>query len=250
MGLEHFDKLVQTRPLTTQNEIRGFFRDVLDIDITDPIELKNWTKCIGYISECELTNVTYSDPKKSTLTSTEHRDSTCVEDKERWKLRTKIIQELYDLGRLSNDNKIKLGKGGAKPVSEIKHEKTACIIIGPPASGKSGFADKIADSYGAYILDNDYAKRKFPEFENLMSGATLLHEESAVLILPKKIEGAPPEFRTLFELCIEKGTNIVIPKIGHEYKKIYELARLLIDRFKYKVHLVACNNQGKHKNED
>ncbi len=230
-----------TRPLINQNEIRGFFRDVLDIDISDPKELQNWADLIGYISECELTNVTFSDPKKSTLNSSDNRHSSYSEDKKRWELRTKIVQELLEKDRLDDDDKIKIGKGGAKPKGDVKHENEAFIIIGPPASGKSGFAGKIADSYGAYILDNDFSKRKFPEFNNLKSGATLLHEESAAIMLPKNISGMPATFKTLFQICVEKGANIVIPKIGHNYVDIYSLAKLLKEKFNYKVHLIAIS---------
>lgn len=239
------------RPLQTQENVRDFFRDVLEIDferIPTTAEKNKLASLIQYVSSCEIANITYSKLEESTLMSRNHRRSLVSTDIRRWQLRNRIVNELFTLPRLADDDDIKLGRGGAKPNTAVKNEHVAYIVIGPPASGKSGIANGIADALGAYILDNDYAKRKLPEYKDLGSGATLVHEESAFVVLPtnRKVDGTPAEFKTLFELCVEKGTNIVIPKIGHQYKAIYELANLLKSKFGYTVHLVAVSLDRKH----
>lgn len=114
--------------------------------------------------------------EENTLVSTKYRDRDYVNDLDRWKLRRQIIHELFTWKRLDNDDDIRLGKGGALPDSGVKKERKAYILIGPPASGKSTVANRIAEKEGAIILDSDYAKRKLPEFE-YECGATLVRDE-------------------------------------------------------------------------
>jgi hypothetical protein len=209
------------RLLDTPENVRFFFRDVLDIDVSNKKIFKEWENIINNISTYEISNERYVKPQNSTMISPTYRSGTYSDDNKRWALRKKIVAELFEKTRLSDDDKIKMGKGGAKPLTEVKYDKFACIIIGPPASGKSTIASEIADEFGAYILDSDFAKRKFPEYTTIASGASLLHEESLAMIEPKK--NLPDEFQTLFQLCVPKGTNIVIPKIGNEYQSIYWL---------------------------
>lgn len=122
--------------------------------------------------------------------------------------------------RLDDDDDIVLGKGGAKPVGGIRAEKRAFYVIGPPASGKSSISSTIADLFGAYILDSDYAKRKLPEYADQLSGASLVHEESDGLVF-HRVKG------NLLAYCIKNGFNIVIPKIGHRYEGVVEFCEAL-----------------------
>lgn len=226
------------RPLNTQENVRDFFINVLSFK-DDEIKVASWKRTMGRICDNEISNLQHKKNLKSTLFSQENRLADWSEE-DRWKLRKKIVTQLFEEQRLSDDDDITIKKGGSKPQS-VKRENIACIIIGPPAAGKSGIANKIADKLGAYILDNDYAKRKFPEYKDKVSGASLLHQEAGAMIFPNsKIQNRPEDFNTLFELCAKKKINIVVPKIGHLYTDIYELFLGLKEKG-YTVHLVGVS---------
>lgn len=187
--------------------------------------------------EAELKNYDNSQP---TLTSTAHRDRKYKNYNDRWSLRQEIVKELSSFRREDDDEDIILGKGGALPNSDLKCDKTAILIIGLPASGKSSVADKIADEYGAVILDSDFAKRKLPEFKDSPAGASLVHDESDSLIFSCNEKDKPDDFKTLFEFCCLNNFNIVIPKIGHNHISINKLAQHL-KSYNYKVHLILVS---------
>lgn len=187
--------------------------------------------------EAELKN--YID-SKSTFLSTENRTRKYKNNSDRWKLRKQIVKELLTFERDDDDDNTCLGKGGTLPKCDTLSERKAVIIIGLPASGKSTIANKIADHYGAIILDSDFAKRKIPEYVHNPAGASLVHEESDYLVFGAAINYKPADFKCLFEECIEKNANIVIPKIGHDEKKINDLA-LALTKLDYEVHLVCVS---------
>ncbi len=187
--------------------------------------------------EAELKN--YID-SKSTFLSTENRTRKYKHNKDRWKLRKQIVAELLTFERDDDDDNTCLGNGGTLPKCELLTERKAVIIIGLPASGKSTIANKIADHYGAIILDSDFAKRKIPEYVDNPAGASLVHDESDYLVFGASINDKPADFKCLFEECIEKNANIVIPKIGHDEKKINDLA-IVLTKLDYEVHLVCVS---------
>lgn len=175
---------------------------------------------------------------KSTLESKDNRRTLYKDDEKRKNLRRKIFDELKDEARLENDESISLGSGGARPKTETRVEKTAIIIIGLPASGKSTIAGNIADKYGAYIIDSDYAKRKIPEFGHEF-GASIVHEESSLITFGSNEPQYLEEY-SLYEYCIAKGYNMVIPKIGSDADSIRKLRDVLIEK-EYSVHLVLVS---------
>lgn len=187
--------------------------------------------------EAELKNYVDSN---STFLSSENRDRKYMGNHERWKLRKRIVEELIGLEREKNDDDTCLGKGGCLPLCKLKNENKAVIIIGLPASGKSTVANTIADDYGAIILDSDFAKRKIPEYEDNPAGASLVHEESDFLIFGANIPGKPQSFKSVFDIAIENNFNIIIPKIGYDYKKINDLS-IVLTKFGYQVHLVCVS---------
>lgn len=166
-----------------------------------------------------------------TLTHRDNRDFEYRDDQVRVKLRESILEELENQKRLENDDNIVLGLGGAAPLSDIKAEKRAFYIIGPPAAGKSGIASKVADLFGAYILDSDYAKRKLPEYTNQIGSASLVHDESSALIFDLA-DG------NLLGFCVERNYNIVIPKIGHKINSVCDFCRTLT-KVGYEVYLIS-----------
>lgn len=103
--------------------------------------------------------------------------------------------------------------------------------MGPPASGKSGVSSKIADIYGCYILDSDYAKRKLPEYNNQIGAASLVHEESDALVFGDN---------GLMDRCVAMKNNVVIPKIGWNMKSVLDMCKSLKSAG-YKVYLISVD---------
>lgn len=106
----------------------------------------------------------------------------------------------------------------------VRDDREAFIIIGLPASGKSGIASKVSDYYRAVLIDSDFAKRKIPEFCK-KNGAALVHKESKVI----KDE--------IMHAAIYMGLNFVLPIIGSDYNEVLNTINNL-RRHKYKVSLI------------
>ncbi len=178
---------------------------------------------------------------KPTIESETNRHPDFSQEKDRVRLRLDIFKELVDMERLDNDEDITFGLGGAKPKCSIRFEKQAYVITGLPASGKSHVASLISNHFGAYIVDSDYAKRKFPEYKQ-EHGASILHEESTLVTfgLPNDTYENEP---CLFEYCVSRGINMVIPKIGHNMDALNDL-NILLKSQGYSVHLtLVCLNR-------
>lgn len=222
-----------SRKLDNLDLIEHFLSVGLNYENPSDTELLNKIKS----GEAELKNY---DDSSSTLNNTSHRDRKYLNKETRWGLRKQIVDELMKFKREDEDENIKLENGGALPNTVLKREKKAIIIIGLPASGKSGIADIIADQYGAVILDSDYAKRKLPEFKDNPAGASLVHEESDILIFGYNGSDKPDDFKSVFEICYQDSLNIVVPKIGHNHKSINDLAKGF-KMFGYDVHLVLVS---------
>lgn len=169
------------------------------------------------------------------------RDARYRDDGERWSLRKQIIDELWSQKRLIDDEAISLTKGGALPRrKKVRSEKQAFVLIGLPASGKSGIAAKIAEDYGAIIVDSDFAKRKLPEFKNHLYAASIVHEESSQITFGFKIHN-PDNVKSLYDLCIDNKCNLIIPRIGQNPKSIINLASALTNNKGYDVHLILVS---------
>ena len=112
----------------------------------------------------------------------------------------------------------------------VRQERHASIILGPPASGKSGFANPIAQRNGAAIIDPDEAKAVLPEYDGGI-GANAVHRESSRLAL------------RMLDTAIENGDNIVYPKTGAESDAIEEIMDELAAEG-YTVDLVLVNVHG------
>ncbi len=218
------------RPLDNARLVEHFVEKVLCI--TDD---KECNKAIDLIVRAELQHKGIEN--NSTLQHNDFRHRNFKTEDKRKNLRRRIFEELVSFERPASDDSIKLGFGGALPEGKkLQKSKETFIIIGLPASGKSSIASKIADNYGAIILDSDFAKRKFPEFK-WETGASLVHEESDEIIFGEQKED---DF-SLLEFCCELGNNIVIPKIGHRPSKILTLAETLHNDWNYKVNLTLVS---------
>ena len=208
------------------NKVLEYYPDNLDKVI---LKIKDGEFQINHYPEADCT-----------LRATKHRNRGFKENEIRWNLRNRIVSELFELKRPANDDEIVLGNGGAFPTSSIRNEKKALVVTGLPASGKSGIANELADKLGAIILDSDFAKRKIPEFENGPGSASLVHDESDMIIFGSDQLKIPPNFKPLFQLALEKNLNLVIPKIGHNLKSINRLGETL-KSFGYETHLICVH---------
>ena len=166
-----------------------------------------------------------------TSTSDKFRDIKYQNDNSRLQLRQQIVDELFTKKQLKNDDKISLGRGGTKPTNPRKRRQ-AFILIGL-ASGKSSVASKIAQRYGAFILDSDFAKRKLPEYNKHPWGASLVNSESSMIVFGDE---AKTGFESLYQKTIRERYNVIIPKIGAEPDDIVPYCENL-KMLDYKVHL-------------
>lgn len=200
------------RDLHTFAFAEEFARDILQL------RGEKAKKAAYRISEAEI--IVASLESLPTSSYEEYRETSFRTQHRREWLRYKILDELYHLERLDNDDEICLGHGGTRP-EEVRYESQAYIVIGPPASGKSGLAIKLADEYGAYLLDSDYAKRKFPEYHGYIGGASLVHREADDLVF------GPED--SLAEYCLYSSANIVVPLVGRTMDSVEEFCNMLVD---------------------
>lgn len=220
-----------TRPLFNKDLVQHFLVHNLGINERD----RYFTKYINHIVNAELGK---SDSIIPTMYDKSHRNIKYKSDSERWLLREKIINELYNYTRLENDDKIKIKLGGAKPNSGISKNGEAFIIIGLPASGKSKIAAQLSEHFGAYIIDSDFAKRKLPEYSEHLYGASLVMEEARDITFGFNSTSNENNISSLYERCILDNYNIIIPRVGHDFQNIIKLAETLKSKNAYKVHLI------------
>ncbi|MBL1264929.1 zeta toxin family protein [Methylomicrobium sp. RS1] len=216
------------RPLNDNDLAFNFLTEVLDLQESEADELSQHVmKAERLLEGMKL---------KSTLESMENRRPLYKSNEKRVNLRRQIFDELINYERLDDDEKIMLGKGGAKPNTPLQTDREAIIVTGLPASGKSSIASKLADFFGAYVIDSDFAKRKIPEFGHEF-GASIVHEESSLVTFG--LSGYEDEYN-IYEFCIAKGYNMIIPKIGGNCSSLREIRDTLIGK-EYKVHLVLVS---------
>lgn len=105
----------------------------------------------------------------------------------------------------------------------VEHDRKALIIMGPPAAGKSFTANRRAEMMRGAIIDSDEAKKVIPGYAGGL-GANAVHEESSYI--GKKVLAS----------AIERGTNIVVPKVGDTAGSMEKLLKQLKDAG-YEVHI-------------
>jgi hypothetical protein len=138
--------------------------------------------------------------------------------------RRRAVHDLLRLKQEKNEEAIKPGVGGGVPHSGLKFEKTAFLVIGPSAAGKSTLADPLSEHYGALLIDSDIAKRKFANFRG-GAGTFAVHEASSQVAAA--VAGQ----------AVEQGVNLVWPLVGDNPKSI--MTRLTnLKAANYEVHLV------------
>jgi hypothetical protein len=116
------------------------------------------------------------------------------------------------------------GKAASYAEGNLKSERTAWLVLGPPAAGKSSFAEEIARKVGAAIVDSDDAKKVLPEFRGGV-GASAVHEESSYLAAEVQLQ------------FMERGENIILPRVGNNADKMVRAIENLQSKG-YKVNVV------------
>lgn len=132
-------------------------------------------------------------------------DTSKINTAERFQIRQDIADHLY-------------GEG-----APVKNQR-ADIILGPPASGKSTYAEPIAQKYGSLVVDSDMAKKYLPEY-NGGQGAGVVHNESGDII-----------DRMLLPKAIQNGDNITMPLVGKTLANVQNIIDVLNEKG-YAVHL-------------
>jgi hypothetical protein len=225
-----------SRFLGTNKAVEDFFEATLRLNYkTDP----KLNGIIAKVVDGEI-GVSNFNAEMQTLSVKDMRHSDYRDEEKRWELRKQIIDELYTMTRLPIDEDIALKNGGALPASGIKSEKQAFLIIGLPASGKSGIAEAIAEDYGGIIIDSDYAKRKLPEYKSHYYSSSIVHNESSNITFGFSIPN-PHNIKSLYEVAVEEKNNIIIPRIGQNPQSIINSAIALKENKGYDVHLILVS---------
>lgn len=159
--------------------------------------------------------------KEDTLISTKHQHPRHNDLDKRSRLWVAIINDLYSTSRIADPP-------GIQPKTALTSDRKMFFIIGPPASGKSSIADAISDCFGAAILDPDFAKPRFPEYDN-GKNAHLIHRESSCLINGGLPWPDPTRSnagnRSVLERCLVAGHNMILPWVGRTHEDLVELAQ-------------------------
>ncbi|HXJ76037.1 MAG TPA: zeta toxin family protein, partial [Candidatus Dormibacteraeota bacterium] len=100
---------------------------------------------------------------------------------------------------------------------EVKREREAILVWGPPAAGKSKFAEKLAAERRAAIADPDDVKKTLPEFEGGRASSAV-HEESSEISAD------------VLKRLVQDGDNLVLPRVGHDLEKARAYVTALQDQ--------------------
>lgn len=131
--------------------------------------------------------------------------------KDREPIQNHVFETLMNYGSISLDESGKPlvdSHGNTIYNNDAERGRRLDIVIGLPASGKSSaIVDTISYEHHSMLIDNDEAKRQFPEF-NKGWGANTVHKESQI------VEQA------VFKQALSEGRNIVLPKVGSDAGKL------------------------------
>lgn len=178
----------------TGHKISSELRDVLEeLAIGRYVTLEKINEC----PEIILANTIVSDSKPTMLLA--GRDD----------LRKHILEELNKKGAagIASDGSVCYNK-------EVIRESRLDIIVGLPGSGKSSaLADVISQEFNSRIIDSDEAKKMLPEYNNGW-GASIVHNESKLIS------------DTQLKESMLKGENIVLPRVGGNYKVIDQIVSM------------------------
>lgn len=205
------------RPLYNIDVAEDFVMKVLGIPKEDP---NFYDHVVAIVKEERYPMFAHDTLANQNIRSEHYR-----QESDRNNLRQQIFKEMMTLKRLEDDDKVRLGNGGAMPHSKVVGSlRKAFYVMGLPASGKSSICGRLCDLFGAFLLDSDLVKRKLPEFFG-MSGASIVHKESSIITMGGEISGV--KFHSLMDECFLNGYNICLPKIGSNLSDTIRLFKIL-----------------------
>lgn len=97
---------------------------------------------------------------------------------------------------------------------QVANDRHVVIVLGPPAAGKSTFANPIAKELRAAVVDPDDAKLVIREYQGGV-GTAAVHEESSLLA------------KDVLKRMMGDGANIVLPKVGDNEAQIRGIVNAL-----------------------
>lgn len=216
------------RNLKSEEQVADFLKNIVEVDCSEQ-EFQKYVQLI-YTYETGF-RIAYN---KQTLYDKTLRDPQYSDNLQRESLAKAILQDLLTLPILDNEIDISQGIGGCLPQNlKPREERQAYYIIGLPTSGKSCIANILSTIYSACVIDIDIAERKFPEYQKIY-GPCVTHSEANRIVFGTGKKGFD---NPVFNICINQGWNIVIPKIGNKIEIIINLAMKLREN-NYTIHLL------------
>lgn len=162
-----------------------------------------------YVSVEEINNT----PEMKTAASCVSHQTPTFQMKDREQIEDHVFEILSNYGSVSLDDDGKPqvdGAGNTIYNGDVERGSRLDIVIGLPASGKSSaIVDTISYTNRSMLIDNDEAKRLFPEF-NKGWGAGVVHAESQMVE------------RSVYLDALNSGKNIVLPKVGSDAAKLIQ----------------------------
>ena len=160
-----------------------------------------------YVSLDEIRN---TPEMKAAYSCISHQTPT-IQLKDREDIEDHVFNVLSEYGSVSIDEKgnpLVDSDGNTLYNNSVDQGNRLDIVIGLPASGKSSaIVDTISHEHNSMLIDNDEAKRLFPEF-NKGWGADTVHAESKIV-----------EQRVFYD-ALDQGKNIVLPKVGSSSEQL------------------------------
>ena len=152
-------------------------------------------------------------PEMKTAASCVSHQTPTFQMKDREQIEDHVFEILSNYGSVSIDDDGKPqvdGAGNTIYNGDVERGSRLDIVIGLPASGKSSaIVDTISYTNRSMLIDNDEAKRLFPEF-NKGWGAGVVHAESQMVE------------RSVYLDALSSGKNIVLPKVGSDPVKLIQ----------------------------
>ena len=150
-------------------------------------------------------------PEMKTAASCVSHQTPTIQLKDREQIEAHVFDILSNYGSVSTDKNGRAlvdGNGNTQYNDIVDQGGRLDIVIGLPASGKSSaIVETISKENHSMLIDNDEAKRLFPEF-NKGWGAGVVHAESQMVE------------RDVYLDAIMQGKNIVLPKVGSDANKL------------------------------
>ncbi len=232
-AIEPSHKLRDKYPLTPEEQKKFDEVDASGIVYQDPesIELYKLLKIGKYFKRKDLRKLSVVRNLEKEAKKWEKKVGDAVNETsdERKKIRDQIFDDFMKQGAYSGTAKGEDGREHDVFDGKINKGHEAWIIIGWPASGKSTrLVNPLSKEKGAFILDSDMLKERYPEFKESKGAA-------ASAVTPDSNALRRKAFNE-FTKGRRKGENLIIPILGREKDAVDSFLNDL-ERAGYNVHV-------------